>query len=173
MKPLAILSILLASLVAPFAYADQCQLPSFIEEGRSYEIQIADSIQAVQVIEIDGQSCWVRISDRDWINLAHTTAIKDTTVDRLLQSNSPVGRWSCKFAATGKSLGNFTYGANGELLISGEGSNRRGTWAISENNTLSWRYEGGGGEDLDYWEISNGVMNITEGADKLTCNRIQ
>jgi len=173
MKALAALSTLLAALFSPLASADQCQLPSFIEEGRSYEFLIDENRQAARVLETDGQSCWIRISDRDWINLAHVSAIQDTTVDSLQQQNSPVGRWSCKFAATGKSLGNFTYAANGDLLISGEGSNRRGTWAISNDNTLSWRYEGGGGEDLDYWEISNGVMNITEGADKLTCNRIQ
>ncbi len=172
MKALAVLSTLLAALFAPLTFADQCQLPSFIEEGKSYEFQIDNNVQAARVLETDGQSCWVRISDRDWINLAHVSAIKDTTVDSLLRKDSPVGRWSCKFAATGKPLGNFTYAANGELLISGDGSNRRGTWAISDDNTLSWRYEGGGGEDLDYWEISNGVMNITEGADKLTCTRL-
>lgn len=172
MKVLCAFGLLLTALLSPTLHADDCSLPAFLQEGRSYDFQTQNNVVSAQVLEADPSSCWIRISERDWINLAHVTSITDTTVGKLLNNNSPVGRWSCQFAASGKHLGNFTYAENGELVIAGAGSNRKGTWAIDANNTLIWRYEGGGGEELDTWSIENGVMNITEGSDQLICNRL-
>jgi len=153
-------------------FADQCHVPSFLIEGQSYELSTASESVSGTVTQIDRKACWLRIDETSWLNINSLQSAKATqlTTRSPFRPQTPVGNWNCRFTSNGKELGRFQYLADGRMVITGSGSNRNGTWSLDSNNNLIWRYENGGGEELDSWEIKNGKLLITEGADGLTCD---
>ena len=55
------------------ASAADCEVPAFLEKGKSYEMRGGMESAVVKVIEVDRQSCWIKTEDdlgrTRWVNL--------------------------------------------------------------------------------------------------------
>ena len=77
---LAIISGASACLVAPIVATAECVIPAFIKEGNSYMISMGMGAQTGKVLEIDKQTCWMRVSVRGdddlWVNVSQVPFMK-------------------------------------------------------------------------------------------------
>jgi hypothetical protein len=61
------------------ASAADCEVPAFLETGKSYEMRGGMETAVVKVVEVDRQTCWMRTEDDRgrvrWVNLNQVFSI--------------------------------------------------------------------------------------------------
>jgi hypothetical protein len=76
----AVLGVVVGGLGAVATAAD-CEIPAFLETGKSYEMRGGMETAVVKVIEVDRQTCWIQTEDdrgrARWVNLNQVFSIAE------------------------------------------------------------------------------------------------